>query len=312
MYLLSTSWERDLLVAAYEGIRDIPNEHVKQPTPPRVLTDAYEACRTITAKHSKSFYIASGLLPRSSKSGVRALYAFCRTTDDMVDFPSPDIKTQLEHWRNNAVSFNYNGSNEILLAWEDARKRFNIPDVYVHQLIDGVSKDLEKDRYANFDELAHYSYGVASTVGLMSMCIVGYRSEDAVPYAVKLGVALQLTNILRDVAEDWERGRLYLPQDELDAFGVQEEDIAAGKVTENWRKFMQFQIKRARRIYEEAWPGIQLLSSQGQLAIAAAATFYRDILKDIEQHDYDVFTRRAHVSRWGKLKQVPGLWWRYR
>jgi len=153
---------------------------------------------------------------------------------------------------------------------------------------------------------------VASTVGLMSMHILGFTGEEAIPYAVKLGVALQITNILRDVGEDWRAGRVYLPAEELAAYGLSEEDVAAGRVDDRWRKFMRFQIDRNRRLYAEAWPGVPMLSKDGRLAVTAAADFYRAILGDIEAHDYDVFHRRAHVSSWGKLRRLPGLWWRCR
>ena len=143
----------------------------------------------------------------------------------------------------------------------------------------------------------------------MSMHIIGLESEEAVRYAIKLGVALQLTNILRDVAEDWQRGRLYLPLDELKEFGLSEADIEAGLVDDRWRNFMKFQIARARQIYDEAWPGIQTLDAGGRFSIAAAATFYRAILDDIKAHDYNVFTRRAYVGKWGKLRRLPFIWW---
>jgi phytoene synthase len=178
--------------------------------------------------------------------------------------------------------------------------------------MDGVAADLTKDRYATIDELAQYSYGVASTVGLMSMHIIGYSDEDAIPYAIKLGVALQLTNILRDIAEDWARGRVYVPQDELAHFGLTEDDIAAAVVTDRWRAFMRFQIDRNRRLYAEAMPGIGYLDPSGRFAIGAAAELYRAILEDIERHDYDVFSRRAYVSKWGKIGRLPGIWWRSR
>jgi phytoene synthase len=144
------------------------------------------------------------------------------------------------------------------------------------------------------------------------MHITGFAGQAAIPYAIKLGLALQLTNILRDVAEDWERGRLYLPGDELSAFGLDESDLAAGVVTDKWRAFMRFQISRNRQLYAEAWPGIQMLHQDGRFAIAAAADFYRAILNDIEAHDYDVFNRRAYVGTWGKLRRLPGLWWQTR
>jgi phytoene synthase len=187
-----------------------------------------------------------------------------------------------------------------------------MPLGYASQLIDGVARDLEQTRYATFDDLAVYCYGVASTVGLMSMHILGYESEEATPYAIKLGVALQLTNILRDVAEDWRRGRLYLPLDELAAFGLSENDIAQSQVNERWRSFMRFQIERTRRLYAEAEPGIALLHRDGRFSTAAAAGLYASILDKIEQQDYDVFSQRAVVSGWGKLSRLPGLWWRTR
>jgi len=146
----------------------------------------------------------------------------------------------------------------------------------------------------------------------MAMHIIGFEGPHAVPYAVKLGVALQLTNILRDVGEDWRAGRLYLPSDELAQFGLGEEDVAAGQVDDRWRAFMRFQIGRARRLYAEAMPGIRLLAADGRFAIAAAAELYRAILDDIEAHDYNVFARRAHIGALGKLRRLPGIWWRSR
>jgi 15-cis-phytoene synthase len=196
------------------------------------------------------------------------------------------------------------------MAWADARRQYSIPNGYVEQLIDGLSFDLNRVRYTSFNELVHYCYGVACTVGLMSMKIVGYASGAAIPFAIRLGVALQLTNILRDVGEDWRAGRLYLPLEELDAFGLSEADVAAGKVDDRWRAFMRFQIQRTRRLYAEALPGISLLHSDGRFAIAAAGELYRAILDQIEANDYNVFQRRASLSSSGKLSRLPGIWWR--
>jgi phytoene synthase len=200
----------------------------------------------------------------------------------------------------------------VALAWADTQLRFNIPRGYSQQLIRGVSRDLGKTRYGRFDELAEYSYGVASTVGLMAMHIIGFGGEGALPFAVKLGVALQITNILRDVGEDWRAGRLYLPQDELSAFGITEADIERGQVTPEWRAFMRFQIERNRQLYAESIPGIAMLERRGRFSIGAAGELYRAILTDIEQHDYDVFSRRAHVPLAGKVARLPGIWWRSR
>ncbi len=144
----------------------------------------------------------------------------------------------------------------------------------------------------------------------MAMHIVGFAGHKAIPYAIKLGVALQLTNILRDVQEDWENGRLYLPAEELRMFNLSEDDIAAGNIDHRWRAFMRFQIRRARQLYAEALPGVALLGKSGRFAIAAAAELYRAILDDIEEHDYDVFNRRAHTTKQEKLRHLPGIWWR--
>lgn len=283
-------------------------------TDQRLLRDAYAFCETITSENSRTFYMASGLLPAHKRNAARALYAFCRVTDDIVDHATDDgsCVIELADWRQRVSDHNPGTEDLVALAWADTRATFNIPGGYAEQLIDGVSCDLVKKRYQTFNELAEYAYGVASTVGLMAMHIIGFEGEHALPYAVRLGVALQITNILRDVAEDWAVGRLYLPLDELEAFGVSEADIARGEVTERWRNFMRFQIARNRKLYEESLQGIAMLDRDGRLAIAAAAELYRDILTDIEAHDYDVFTRRAHLSRWGKIKRLPGIWLRSR
>jgi phytoene synthase len=171
--------------------------------------------------------------------------------------------------------------------------------------------DIHQDRYEDFTALADYCYGVASTVGLMSMHIIGFTTEAAIRYAVKLGVALQLTNILRDISEDYKLGRVYLPQDELRRFGITETHLAEGIIDDNWKVFMKFQIDRTRSIYEEAWPGIPLLHPSGQFSIAAAATFYRGILDKIEENDFDVFSSRACIGKWRKLKMLPWLWFKH-
>jgi phytoene synthase len=196
----------------------------------------------------------------------------------------------------------------VAAAWADTLARYHIPRHYALQLIDGVARDLFQVRYQTFDELATYCYGVASTVGLMSMYIVGFHSSEAVPYAIKLGVALQMTNILRDVGEDYHSGRLYLPRQELAFHGIRESDIAEGRLNDNWRQFMRFQIERTRQLYAESWPGVRMLEREGQLAIGAASVFYQGILDEIEKNDYNVFSRRASLSALGKISRIPALW----
>jgi phytoene synthase len=259
--------------------------------------------------------MASGLLPEEKRSAVRALYAFCRTVDDVVDESDVEIeskKSALDYWKKVVNSSQVQGTDPIAHAWVDAINRYHIPRHYAIQLIEGVSRDLTQSRYQSFDDLATYCYGVASTVGLMSMYIIGFKNNDALPYAIKLGVALQLTNILRDVGEDFRKGFIYLPQEELIEFGLTEEQIAGANRSEDWRDFMRFQISRTRQLYADADPGIRLLEKEGQLAILAASEFYQGILDDIEANDYDVFTRRARLSTMGKLSRLPSLWWKLR
>lgn len=317
MATASISWEEKLFKRA--TVSPAPAMIFGHSVDRRAVDDAYRHCAELTREHSRTFYMSSGLLPGEMRSAARALYAFCRITDDIVDQPGGDVAiearlNELQQWRRNSLESNHNGAalspDELpILAWTDTRARYGIPKTYAEQLIEGVAQDLTHDRYETFDDLAHYCYLVASTVGLMTMHIVGYAGPQAIPYAIKLGVALQLTNILRDVGEDWARGRLYLPQDELAAFGLSEADVDAGVVTSSWRAFMRYQIDRARQLYTEAMPGIGMLGRQGQFAIAASAVLYRDILTKIEENDFDVFTRRASTSKMEKLGRLPSLWW---
>jgi phytoene synthase len=307
---ITTSWEQALLAKATLALENYFPMHSRPINRTDALAQAYAYCEHITRENSRTFYIATALMPREKRQAIRALYAFCRVSDDMVDKAEGDALSQLAAWR--AYVFDHAAATQdpVLMAWQDTCQRYRIPHLYVEQLLDGLIQDVTMNRYPTFDDLAHYCYGVASTVGLMSMHIIGYSGPQALPYAIKLGIALQLTNILRDVGEDWRRGRLYLPQDELAAYSIGEEDIAHNRIDRRWRTFMQFQIARAHRLYEESLPGIGLLYAGGRFAVAAAAELYRSILDDITAHDYNVFTRRAHVSDIGKLIRLPGIWWR--
>lgn len=306
-----TNWENQLLALAghapYPSTRPFFSYWAGDAT----LQKAYKQAAAMTQLHSKSFYAASRLLPEEKRSAARALYAFCRTVDDVVDEieSKKDRDFELNYWRGIVQTASAPTEDLVAAAWADTLSRYHIPRHYALQLIDGVARDLHQTRYQTFDDLATYCYGVASTVGLMSMYIIGFNNhDDAIPYAIKLGVALQMTNILRDVGEDHRNGRLYLPREELAFYGIQESDIAAGKITENWRQFMKFQIERTRQLYKESWQGVKMLEREGQLAIGAASVFYQGILDDIETHDYNVFSRRASLGTVGKLSKLPALW----
>lgn len=308
----STTWEHNLLARAYEGLESRPagRSTARRVDASTALDRAYQHCDALTRVHSRTFYLASGLLPQSKRRAARALYAFCRRTDDLVDRGRGDARARLASWRERALALHPPEDDPVALAWADTRTRYGIPQRYAEQLIDGVAWDLQTSRYTTFEDLAAYCYGVASTVGLMTMHVVGFSGPEAVPYAVRLGVALQMTNILRDVDEDWHAGRLYLPQEELASFDLSEADIAARQVDDRWLAFLRFQIERVRDLYARALPGVAFLAPVGRFAIAAAAELYQAILEDIEAHRGDVFSRRAYVSRWEKLRRLPGIWWR--
>jgi 15-cis-phytoene synthase len=309
-----THWEHPLLAMAIEALESHEAEERTLASSDLALQIAYRICEQVTRVHSRTFFMASSLLPPEKRQATWALYAFCRTSDDLVDANRGDASAELEAWRLLTTHSTHNSQDSVALAWQDTRQRYQIPRRYAEQLINGVARDLEPARYESFSELARYCYGVACTVGLMSMHIIGYSGKEAIPYAIRLGVALQLTNILRDVAEDWHNGRLYLPLDELQSFGIREEDLAestaSGTYSNRWRAFMMAQIQRNRDLYAEAMPGIGMLDPDGRFAIAAAAELYRGILDDIEAHDYNVFTRRASLSSGEKLRRLPGIWWR--
>lgn len=308
----TSTWEYHLLSLACEA-QSTPAASLRPAhSDAALLKSAYAHCRKITAIHSRSFYLASSFLPAAKRRAVWALYAFCRVSDDIVDQPGRNRILALANWRRRMLASNPPPDDLVALAWADTQARYGIPLRYAEQLIDGVTADLYRTRYATFADLARYAYGVASTVGLMSMHITGFSGPEAIPYAIKLGVALQVTNILRDVAEDWRAGRIYLPQEELAAFHLTEADLAARQVDDRWRAFMRFQIARNRRLYREVWPGIALLHPEGRLAIAAAAKFYEGILDDIERRDHNIFTGRAHIDFWSKLRKLPSLWWETR
>ncbi len=301
------NWERTLLRLEREARPDVDTILPRLIEDRLLLRRAYACCDSITASHSRTFFLATHFLPPAKRRAIRALYAFCRTSDDLVDCPETARDGAWDLWRKVSTSPAPPRHDLVAVAWADARSRYRIPIRYAVQLLDGVGRDRCQTRYATFEDLATYAYGVASTVGLMSMHVIGFSGSEAVPYAIKLGLALQVTNILRDVGEDWRMGRVYLPQDELAAYGLGEADLERGRVDGRWRAFMRFQIERNRQLYAEARPGIAMLDWDGRFAVAAAAGLYCAILDDIQEHDYDVFHRRAHLSAGEKLLRLPSI-----
>jgi phytoene synthase len=280
------------------------------------LTRAYAYCDAVTRRYSRSFTFSSAFLPPDKRRAARALYAFCRLSDNIVDegtADTPAMLERLETWRERMRRPADEQEHPVLLAWADTRERYSIPLRYSEELLDGMRMDLERTRYQTFEELWRYCYLAASTVGINSMYIIGFEDRpETFQRAEELGVALQMTNILRDVGEDWRRGRVYLPQEDLARFGYTEDDLAQGIVDDRWRALMAFEIERTQALYEQALPGLALLNREGQFAIAASAEVYRGILDKIVQNGYDNFRRRAALSTWDKLICLPRLWQAHR
>ncbi|NWF79684.1 MAG: phytoene/squalene synthase family protein [Chloroflexi bacterium] len=278
------------------------------PHPPDATSEAYAECERIIRRHSKSFYFSSQFLAPDVRRAVRALYAFCRATDDTVDLAIDDPARALAAWVQQARAARPAPHNPVLVAWHDTRTTYNLSSALVDELLAGVAMDLTIARYESFADLWLYCYRVASVVGLLVMGITGY-APGAEPYAIKLGVALQLTNILRDVGEDARRGRVYLPQEDLARFGLSAEEILDGVYDDRFRALMRFEVERTRRLYAESWPGIALLPGESRLAIGAAARVYCGILDKLEANDYDAYTRRAHLKLREKVLRLPRIWW---
>ncbi len=272
--------------------------------------DPYRLVEQSIRANSRTFTFATALLPRSQRRAIHALYAFCRATDDLVDVHQAS-EEQMEAWRA-VVQLPAEAQREpILRAWSSVRRQYPVDSRYEDDLITGVTYDIHPRRYATWDELAQYCYHVASTVGLLSIPIVGLREgatfEQAAPYAIKLGIALQLTNILRDVGEDARRGRVYLPEEDLARFNMTRADVLAGVQDARFNALMKFEIERARALYHESLPGIAMLSPLGQVAVGAAALLYRAILDEIEAIRYCVHSMRAHTSGMKKLTMLPRI-----
>jgi phytoene synthase len=262
------------------------------------------------AIHSKSFYFASRFLPQEQRKSVAALYAFCRLTDDIVD-EAPEgtsieeitdlldeLKTAVER-----LAENFGTSDPILQAFGDTIRKHNIPLEYIHELIEGVRMDLAKKEYDTDKELDLYMYRVASTVGLMMTHIF---LENPAPHtlarAADLGKAMQLTNILRDIKEDCNKGRIYLPEETREIYRVSKEDLKKKIVEENLKALMRYESERARAFYHIADLGIEELPPAAAYTVKVASRVYKEILNEIKRINYQVLSQRAIVSKFRKIR----------
>lgn len=290
------------------------------------VDESYKLCQQLTAKYSKSFYLGTLLMSPAKRRAIWAIYAWCRRTDELVDGPAAAMTTPetLDLWRQQLESiFAGNPIDHFDAALADTIENFPMEIQPFEDMIEGQRMDLYRSRYQTFDELYLYCYRVAGTVGLMSTAVMGIDnsmntapwSKNKPPYipiqeAVALGIANQLTNILRDVGEDARRGRIYLPLEDLAKFDYTQEDLFNGVIDQRWRELMRFQIKRARQFYVQAQQGIHYLSTDARFPVWAALIHYSRILAKIERNDYDVFSQRAYVPQWQKLRSLPIAWMR--
>ncbi len=266
--------------------------------------DCYRACREIVRFHSKTFYLSSLFLAPEKRRAVWAMYAFCRTADDIVDrvAPARERLDAIDAWERGLLdAYDGRAGDPIYIAFADAARRFDIPIEPALALLRGTRMDVTVRRYETYDDLREYCYLVASTVGLLVMPVLGTVSPAARSYGIALGRAMQMTNILRDVGEDARMDRIYLPMEDLRRFGCTETSIAGGAVDERFRALMRFEIGRVRAMYAEAEPGIVLLAPESRYTVRLALSLYRRILDRIEANRYDVFTRRAYVPLPAKM-----------
>ena len=286
------------------------------------LEKAYEICRKETQKWAKTFYLGTLLLPLEKRKAIWAIYVWCRRTDEIMDSQEAATKSKeelsdnLNEWEENTKNL-FAGiiKSELDAVLVDTIEKFpqNI-EPYL-DMIEGQRMDLNKFRYKSFSELKLYCYRVAGTVGLMTQKVMGIDSAytsapwsdmpDPSEAAIALGIANQLTNILRDVGEDRQRGRIYLPQEDIEKFNYSEEELLRGVINNEWKTLMQFQLTRAREWFQKSEDGIKWLSSDARWPVWTSLRLYRGILDSIEKLDYDVFNNRAFVKNSVKALEIP-------
>jgi len=272
----------------------------------RDVEQAYADVQRVTRARAKNFAYGIMVLPRDKRRAIAAIYAFAREVDDVADGEAPieEKREQLEAMR--VALDDASPSDAIYVALADARARFGIPLAPLRALVDGGLQDTAQSRYADIDELRAYCEKVAGAVGVA--CVAVYGSDD-VEHAQTLGISLQLINIMRDVREDWDLGRVYLPQDELDAFEVTEDDLARGRVTGAWRELMAFEAERARAFLDDGLRLLESLDRRSALCVSTFAGLYRGQLDRMERNGFDVFGGSVRLSPPEKLAVVArGLW----
>ncbi len=261
------------------------------------IEESYRYCRRVARSRAKNFYYSFLLLSRPQRNAMCAIYAFMRYCDDLSDEPGA-TRAAIDRWREeleDALQGRFSG-HPVWPAFHHTVKRFGIPHEYFREMIEGVASDLEPRTIETFDQLYRYCYQVASVVGLTIVHIFGFDTPRVLPLAEKCGVAFQLTNILRDIREDAERGRIYLPAEDLCRFGVDPQDLRAGRSTGAFFELMRFEAARARACYKESAPLLDLIHPRSRRSLWALITIYSRLLERIEKSNYDVLSRRVRLS----------------
>ena len=272
---------------------------------------AYDECRVVTRQEAKNFYFAFLTLPAAQRRAIYVAYTFCRYCDDAVDqVASHEEKLAALTELKDELRQTYEGDPDklLFLALSDVAQKYEIPEEYFQEVIQGVESDLVKNRYENFDELKQYCHQVASVVGLICLQIFGYKDPQAKEHAADLGLAMQLTNIARDVKEDLEFGRIYLPQDEIVRFGYSEAELQEGVLNEAFIELMRFQAVRAREYFKSGFQLLPYLSVRSRACPAVLGRLYQKVLEGIEDANYDVLSHRVSLSTGQKLRLTAKTW----
>ena len=273
------------------------------------LAKSYAECKRLNAQHGKTYYLATLLLPPAKRPFVHALYGFARYADEIVDDLASTLSdTQkaeaLEKWGSSVIADIKSGKSHdhIGAALVDTVKRFDIPISYFEAFLKSMQMDLTITQYQSYEDLMEYVYGSAAVIGLQMLPILGTLSDEAYVAAEKLGVAFQLANFIRDVGEDLDRGRVYLPLKELAKHGVTRQMLEERSLTPEIKSALKEQIVRVRKLQAEASSGIKLLSPESRACIEAASELYCGIVDEVEKIDYEIFKRRAKTSTWRRIK----------
>ena len=273
------------------------------------LRKSYAECKRLNAQHGKTYYLATLLLPPAKRPFVHALYGFARYADEIVDDLNSTLSDEekaraLKNWGDQVLADIKVGKSHdhIGAALVDTVNRFEIPLSYFEAFLKSMTMDLTITEYHAYEDLLEYVYGSAAVIGLQMVPILGALNPDAYAAAEKLGIAFQLANFIRDVGEDLERGRVYLPITELQASGVTRQMLEDRVLTPQIKATLQFQIARVRQLQKEATPGIAMLSPESRACIEAASELYCGIVDEVEKINYEVFTKRAKTSTWRRVK----------